>query len=89
MPDAVMTAEELSEFLAAEFPQAMHPDSGLTIEAVWYKGCRVRQNYQERLIRPAELAAAQGVWLTSSARGPAEVRELDGVPMGPSAETPR
>lgn len=52
MPDAVMTAEELSEFLAAEFPQAMHPDSGLTIEAVWYKGCRVRQNYQERLIRP-------------------------------------
>jgi 4-amino-4-deoxychorismate lyase len=44
---------------------------------------------EERLIRPADLAAAQGVWLTSSARGPAEVRELDGVPMGPSAETPR
>jgi len=44
---------------------------------------------EERLIRPAELAAAQGVWLTSSARGPAEIRELDGVPMGPSVETPR
>jgi 4-amino-4-deoxychorismate lyase len=44
---------------------------------------------EERLIRPAELAAAQGVWLTSSARGPAEIRELDGVPLGPSAETPR
>jgi 4-amino-4-deoxychorismate lyase len=44
---------------------------------------------EERLIRPAELTAAQGVWLTSSARGPAEIRELDGAPMGPSAETPR
>jgi 4-amino-4-deoxychorismate lyase len=44
---------------------------------------------EERLIRPADLAAVQGVWLTSSARGPAEIRELDGVPLGPSAETPR
>jgi uncharacterized protein (TIGR00369 family) len=52
MRDAVMTAEELSAYLAAEFPQAMYPGSGLTIEAVWHKGCRVRQDYQARLIRP-------------------------------------
>jgi 4-amino-4-deoxychorismate lyase len=44
---------------------------------------------EERLVRPADLAGAQGVWLTSSARGPAEIRELDGVALGPSAETPR
>jgi 4-amino-4-deoxychorismate lyase len=44
---------------------------------------------EERLVRPAELIGAQGVWLTSSARGPAEIRELDGVPLGPSAETRR
>jgi len=44
---------------------------------------------EERLVRPAELASAQGVWLTSSARGPAEIRALDGVALGPSAETPR
>jgi 4-amino-4-deoxychorismate lyase len=43
----------------------------------------------ERLVRPAELAGAQGVWLTSSARGPAEVRALDGVALGPSPETAR
>jgi 4-amino-4-deoxychorismate lyase len=41
------------------------------------------------LVRPAELATAQGVWFTSSARGPAEIRSLDGVALGPSAETPR
>jgi uncharacterized protein (TIGR00369 family) len=52
MPDACMTAEQLSEFLAAEFPQAMHPGSGLSIEAVWYKGCRVRRAYQTQMLRP-------------------------------------
>ncbi len=41
----------------------------------------------ERLVRPAELAGAQGVWLVSSIRGPAEVRDLDGVPREPAAET--
>jgi 4-amino-4-deoxychorismate lyase len=41
----------------------------------------------ERLVRPADLVAAQGVWLVSSIRGPAEVRGLDGVPRKPAAET--
>lgn len=44
---------------------------------------------EERLVRPADLHTADGVWLTSSARGPAEIRALDGVPLGPSPETPR
>jgi 4-amino-4-deoxychorismate lyase len=44
---------------------------------------------EERLVRPADLHAADGVWLTSSARGPAEIRSIDGVPLGPSPETPR
>ena len=39
--------------------------------------------------RPADLHTADGVWLTSSVRGPAEIRALDGVPLGPSPETPR
>ena len=44
---------------------------------------------EQRMVRPAELTEARGVWLTSSARGPAEVRSLDGVPLGPSAESGR
>ncbi|GII21374.1 aminotransferase class IV [Planosporangium mesophilum] len=43
----------------------------------------------ERLIRPAELHDADGVWLTSSSRGLAEVRTLDGVTLDPSPETTR
>ena len=41
----------------------------------------------ETLVRPAELATAQGVWLVSSIRGPAEVRSLDGAVRKPAAET--
>ena len=52
MSTPVMTVEEVERFLAAEFPQAFHPQSGLTIETVWFGGCRVRQAYSEKFIRP-------------------------------------
>jgi uncharacterized protein (TIGR00369 family) len=51
MPVA-MTVDELERFLAAEFPQAFHPESGLVIEAVWEAGCRVRQHFRADSIRP-------------------------------------
>jgi len=40
----------------------------------------------ERMVTPGELATTGGVWLTSSVRGPAPVRTLDGTPMPYSAE---
>jgi uncharacterized protein (TIGR00369 family) len=47
-----MSVAELERFLAAEFPQGFHPGSGLTIEAVWHGGGRVRQAYQPQFVRP-------------------------------------
>jgi uncharacterized protein (TIGR00369 family) len=47
-----MTVEQLERFLTAEFPQAFHAASGLTIEQVWMGGGRVRQAYQPQFIRP-------------------------------------
>ena len=41
----------------------------------------------ERMVRPAELAGADGVWLASSVRGAAPIRELDGVPLPRSPHT--
>ena len=49
---AAMTVEELERFLAAEFPQAFHPASGLAIEEVWHGGGRVRQAYLPQFVRP-------------------------------------
>jgi uncharacterized protein (TIGR00369 family) len=48
----VMTIGELERFLAAEFPQGVNPESGLSIEALWDGGCRVRQAFRELHIRP-------------------------------------
>ena len=47
-----MTVEELDRFLAAEFPQVFHAQSGLSIEEVWHGGGRVRQAYQPQFVRP-------------------------------------
>jgi uncharacterized protein (TIGR00369 family) len=51
MPVA-MTVEELERFLRREFPQGFHSDSGLGIEAVWERGCRVRQAFRPMSVRP-------------------------------------
>ena len=47
-----MTVGELERFLAAEFPQVFHGDSGLTIEQVWHGGARVRQAFRPHFLRP-------------------------------------
>ena len=52
MSTPAMSVEELERFLATEFPQAFHPQSGLTIEKVWFGGGRVRQAYSDKFIRP-------------------------------------
>jgi uncharacterized protein (TIGR00369 family) len=48
----MMTVEELEHFFLAEFPHIFHPESGLAIEAVWERGCRVRQAFRQRSVRP-------------------------------------
>jgi uncharacterized protein (TIGR00369 family) len=49
---ARMTVSELERFLAAEFPQMFQSHAGLSIEAVWERGARVRQAYRELSVRP-------------------------------------
>jgi uncharacterized protein (TIGR00369 family) len=48
----LMTVAELERFLSEEFPQVFHRESGLSIEALWDRGGRVRQSYSEASIRP-------------------------------------
>jgi len=48
----VMTVEELERFFLAELPQVFHPKRGLVIEAVWERGCRVRQAFRQVSVRP-------------------------------------
>ena len=52
MQAPAMSVKQLEEFLAREFSQFFHPQSGLTIEEVQHAGARVRQAYNAQFIRP-------------------------------------
>ena len=52
MEPAVLSAEDLTRLLSAEFPEAFHEGGGLTIEAVWHGGCRMRQRFEAKALRP-------------------------------------
>jgi uncharacterized protein (TIGR00369 family) len=52
MKAAVLSAEELQRRLSAEFSEAFHGESGLSIEKVWHGGCRVRLGFNAKTLRP-------------------------------------
>jgi uncharacterized protein (TIGR00369 family) len=52
MKDAVLSAQELEKRLSAEFGEAFHGESGLSIEKVWHGGCRVRLGFNAKTLRP-------------------------------------
>ncbi len=52
MGAARMTVDAMGRLLAVEFPQAFHPQSGLSIEEIWDGGCRVRQAFRDAFVRP-------------------------------------
>ncbi|HZP77172.1 MAG TPA: PaaI family thioesterase [Pseudolabrys sp.] len=52
MRKPTLTAAEIEELLAREFPQAFYPGSGLSVEEVDHGRCRVRQQYRDHFIRP-------------------------------------
>jgi acyl-coenzyme A thioesterase PaaI-like protein len=53
-PPVVLTADELTRHLTAEFPQMLNAESGLSIEDVWHGGSRLRQAFRAHSIRPGE-----------------------------------
>ena len=52
MKPAQLDADELTRRLIAEFPQVWTAESGISIEAVWQGGCRLRQRFREQSLRP-------------------------------------
>ncbi|AVT29992.1 aminotransferase IV [Plantactinospora sp. BC1] len=60
---------------------------GVTADRLLRHAAELGWPVAHRLVTPAGLRAADGVWFTSSVRGLAEVRELDGVPLAASPHT--
>ncbi len=52
MREPVMTADDLEQRLAREFPEMINPRSGMEIASVWHMGSRVRQSYSPSQLRP-------------------------------------
>ena len=47
-----LTRKELVDLLRAEFPEASHAMGDYEIEEVWQGGCRLRQRFSDRAVRP-------------------------------------
>jgi len=47
-----LTHKELEDRLRAEFPEMFSSESGYTVEALWFGGCRVRRHFHPRTLRP-------------------------------------
>jgi len=52
MAAPALTRKELIERLRSEFPEAGHVVGDYDIEDIWRGGCRLRQRYDKRLLRP-------------------------------------
>jgi acyl-coenzyme A thioesterase PaaI-like protein len=52
MREAVLTADELEQRLAAEFPELFNAESAMHIAALWHGGCRVRRGFTPSSLRP-------------------------------------
>jgi uncharacterized protein (TIGR00369 family) len=49
---AKLTEAEIERLLTAEFPQMFNPQGGFAIDAVWFRGCRVRKRFDPQSLRP-------------------------------------
>jgi 4-amino-4-deoxychorismate lyase len=81
-------------WLAGETLYTVPPDetgilAGTTAAHLLSRAGELGWTAAERMVRPAELADAGGVWLASSVRGVAELTRLDDQPLRPSPETSR
>jgi uncharacterized protein (TIGR00369 family) len=52
MATPALTRKELLERLLAEFPEASHAVGDYDLEELWHGGCRLRQRYDRRVLRP-------------------------------------
>ena len=52
MATPALTRKEFLERLEIEFPESRHALGDYDIEEIWYGGCRLRQRYDKRLLRP-------------------------------------
>jgi uncharacterized protein (TIGR00369 family) len=52
MATPALTRKELLERLRIEFPDAGHAVGDFEIEELWRGGCRLRQRYDKRVLRP-------------------------------------
>ena len=52
MAAPALTRKELLDRLNIEFPESRHVLGDYDIEEIWYGGCRLRQRYDKRLLRP-------------------------------------
>ena len=54
---AKLTEAEIERLPTSEFPQMFNPQGGFAIDAVWFRGCRVRKRFDPQSLRPGRTIA--------------------------------
>src|SRR5215472_187407 len=81
MAAPALTRKELLDRLRIEFPDAGHAVGDYEIEELWRGGCRLRQRYDHRALRPGgTLSGATMMALAASLFIPAALSATGGVP---------
>jgi len=86
MAAPALTRKELLERLGSEFPESRHALGDDDIEEIWHGGCRLRQRYDKRLLRPGStLSGANMMALGDFAMYLAVLSAIGWVPLAVTA----
>jgi 4-amino-4-deoxychorismate lyase len=79
----------VDEVVCTVAPQPTGILAGITARHLLDRAGELGWRAEQRMVRPEELLGADAVWFTSSVRGVAEVRSIDGQPLNASPDTAR
>ena len=82
--DPAITLDELTAKLAAEFPEAFHADSSLSIMRIGYRVAHLRYAFRAASLRPGGTISGDDDWVVGRGVLPGRPRAVSSSEMSPT-----